>query len=114
MKPAGDDHPAAWCWAVGAVLAGMEFYGDFVGHHEGSDFWGASIFVAEGNTVLHDSHDVSKLVKLSPFLAMLLGLGLAYWMYIRQPALPGKLAARHARISTSSCSTSGTSTSSTT
>ncbi len=80
--------------AVGAGLAGMEFYGDFVGHHEAA-FWGASIFTAESNTVLHDSHEVSKLVKLSPFLAMLGGFVLAWWMYIRQPELPGQLAERH-------------------
>jgi len=80
--------------SVGAVLAGMEFYGDFVGHHWDA-FWGASLVNAPGNTVLEDSHHVSKLVKVSPFLAMLTGLGLAWWMYIRDPALPGQLAERH-------------------
>jgi NADH-quinone oxidoreductase subunit L len=35
---------------------------------------------------------VPKWVKASPFLAMLLGLGLAWQMYIRQPQLPGQLA----------------------
>jgi NADH-quinone oxidoreductase subunit L len=80
--------------AVGAVLAGMEFYPDFVGHHW-HDFWGPSLFNAEGNTVLHDSHEVSKMVKLSPFVAMLVGLALAWWMYIRNPELPKQLAERN-------------------
>jgi NADH-quinone oxidoreductase subunit L len=80
--------------AAGAVLAGMIWYGGFVGHHEGG-FWGPSIFTAEGNTVLADAHEVPKWVKASPFLAMLVGLGLAWLMYIRQPALPAHLAARH-------------------
>jgi NADH-quinone oxidoreductase subunit L len=83
--------------AVGAALAGMEFYGDFVGHHE-AEFWGPAIFNAAGNTVLHDAHYVPKLVKLSPFLAMLSGLALAYVMYIRAPHLPKQLAERHAGL----------------
>jgi len=83
--------------ALGAVLAGMEFYGDFVGHHEGA-FWGASIvnLIPEGGeSILVAAHHVPVLVKLSPFLAMLAGLGTAYWFYIREPALPARLAARH-------------------
>jgi NADH-quinone oxidoreductase subunit L len=80
--------------AVGAVLAGMEFYPDFIGHHEAA-FWGPAIFNAETNTVLHDAHEVPKLVKLSPFVAMLGGLGLAWLMYVRNPELPRQLAARH-------------------
>ncbi|WP_333835164.1 NADH-quinone oxidoreductase subunit L [Rubrimonas sp.] len=79
---------------VGAALAGMEFYGDFVGHHE-AQFWASTIFTAETNTVLYDSHYVPALVKLAPFLAMLGGLGVAYWFYIREPELPAALAQRH-------------------
>ena len=80
--------------AAGAVLAGVVWYGDFVWHHEGA-FWGPAIFTAEGNTVLHDAHEVPKIVKASPFLAMLAGLGLAWWLYIRQPGRPARLADRH-------------------
>ncbi|MBY8975336.1 NADH-quinone oxidoreductase subunit L [Rhodobacteraceae bacterium NNCM2] len=80
--------------ATGAVLAGMFFYGDFVGHHE-NEFWGTAIFTNEHNHVLHDAHDIAKWAKLSPFIAMLLGLGLAYWMYIARPDLPKKLAERN-------------------
>jgi len=43
--------------------------------------------------VLHAYHDVPAWVKLSPFAAMLLGLGTAYLFYIARPALPGRLAA---------------------
>ena len=80
--------------ALGAVLAGMEFYPDFVGHHEGA-FWGSAIFTAESNHVLHDSHDVPVWVKLSPFVMMLGGLGVAYWFYQVDPAMPRALAERH-------------------
>jgi len=80
--------------AAGAVLAGMNWYPEFVGHHEAA-FWGPSIFNAESNHVLHDAHGVPWLVKLSPFLAMLVGLGIAYHFYIRAPEVPALLAARH-------------------
>jgi NADH-quinone oxidoreductase subunit L len=83
--------------ALGAALAGMEFYPDFVGHHEAS-WWGPSIFTAEANHVLHDSHDVPAWVKLSPFVAMLIGFGTAFMFYIAQPSLPGAVAARHAAL----------------
>jgi NADH-quinone oxidoreductase subunit L len=43
--------------------------------------------------VLHEAHEVPKWVKVSPFIAMLLGLGLAWQMYIRRPDWPAKLAA---------------------
>ncbi|MGB0498941.1 MAG: NADH-quinone oxidoreductase subunit L, partial [Rubricella sp.] len=76
---------------VGSILAGMVFYGDFVGHHA-EEFFAASIFMGEGNHVLHDFHYVPTWVKLSPFVAMLTGLAFAYWFYIVNPSLPGKLA----------------------
>ncbi len=83
--------------AVGALLAGMEFYRDFVGHHE-AEFWGASIFNGEHNHVLHDAHDVPTLVKLAPFFAMLLGFGIAYQMYVRKPWLPARLAEQQPQL----------------
>ncbi len=77
--------------ATGAVLAGVAFYGGFVGHHE-ADFWGVAIFSGEHNHVLHESHNVPTWVKLSPFFAMLTGLAVAWYMYIRQPDAPARLA----------------------
>jgi NADH-quinone oxidoreductase subunit L len=96
--------------AIGAALAGMEFYPDFVGHHEGA-FWAASIFNGAENHVLHDSHDVPGWVKLSPFIAMLGGLAVAFWFY-RSRRTCRRRWRRGIRRSTSSCSTSGGSTSS--
>jgi len=80
--------------AAGAVLAGMNWYPDFVGHHEG-EWWGGAIFNAADNHVMHDAHGIPTLAKLAPFLAMLLGLGIAYQMYIRRPHLPAQLAQQH-------------------
>jgi NADH-quinone oxidoreductase subunit L len=51
-----------------------------------------AIYLAADNTVLHQAHDVPKWVKVSPFVAMLLGLALAFQFYIRKPHLPALLA----------------------
>jgi NADH-quinone oxidoreductase subunit L len=80
--------------AVGAVLAGMVWYKPFFGAERYVEaFFGGSIHIAEGNHVLHDAHEVPVWVKLSPFVAMLIGLGLSWLFYIRRPDLPGRLAA---------------------
>ena len=46
------------------------------------------------NHVMHDAHYVPKWVKLSPFVAMVLGFALSWLMYIRHPEAPAKLAAQ--------------------
>ncbi|GGH21450.1 NADH dehydrogenase subunit L [Cribrihabitans marinus] len=51
-----------------------------------------AIYVGPQNTVLDDAHAAPVWVKVSPFVAMLLGLGLAYLFYIVNPALPAQLA----------------------
>jgi len=53
---------------------------------------GALYFGAE-NTVLEDAHSAPKWVKVSPFIAMLIGFVMAMWFYIWNPSLPGRLAA---------------------
>jgi NADH-quinone oxidoreductase subunit L len=51
-----------------------------------------AIYTAPGNTVLNDAHYVPKWVKVSPFVAMLLGFMTAFWFYILNPSLPKALA----------------------
>ncbi len=51
-----------------------------------------AIFMGPDNHVIHDAHNVPTLVKLSPFIAMILGFALALQFYILRPDLPGKLA----------------------
>jgi NADH-quinone oxidoreductase subunit L len=80
--------------AIGAVLAGMEFYYDFVGYNE-TKFWGPSIYTLPENHVIEESHGVAWIIKLSPFLSMLAGLATAWVFYIRRPQTPRELAARH-------------------
>ncbi len=52
----------------------------------------AAIYIAPENTVLHEAHYVPTWVKLSPFIAMLLGFATAYLFYIVNPTLPKRLA----------------------
>ncbi|WP_042248544.1 NADH-quinone oxidoreductase subunit L [Paracoccus sp. PAMC 22219] len=53
-----------------------------------------AIYMHPDNHVMHDAHYVPAWVKVSPFVAMLIGFGLAWLMYIRRPELPGQLAAQ--------------------
>ena len=46
------------------------------------------------NHIIHEAHQSPTWVKLSPFIAMILGLGLAIQFYLLRPDLPGKLAAQ--------------------
>jgi NADH-quinone oxidoreductase subunit L len=77
--------------AVGAVLAGYLFYDFFVGEHEHA-FWAGSIVNGEHNHVLHDMHEVPAWVPLAPTVVAVLGIGLAYFLYMAAPALPARLA----------------------
>src|SRR6056297_3002598 len=52
----------------------------------------AAIFMKPENTVLHEAHYVPTWVKLSPFVAMLIGLFTALWFYIWDPAMPRRVA----------------------
>ncbi|MEC9433122.1 MAG: NADH-quinone oxidoreductase subunit L [Pseudomonadota bacterium] len=94
------ESPAVMMWPLyilgaGAVLAGMAFFGGFIGHHS-EEWFGAAIYMNhETNHVMHDSHSVPALVKLAPFLAMLGGFAVSWWFYIVNPSLPRELAERH-------------------
>ncbi len=100
--------------AVGAVFAGMIWYGDFFGDVarvaaffgiplaetvEGAHaaFGGApgagAIYMAPGNEVLTLAHEAPVWVKVSPFVAMVVGLALAIWMYLVRTDVPARLVA---------------------
>ncbi|MBU3035876.1 NADH-quinone oxidoreductase subunit L [Tritonibacter mobilis] len=51
-----------------------------------------ALYMAPDNHVLDDAHATHWLVKVSPFIAMLLGFGLAFLFYIVRPELPKRLA----------------------
>ena len=53
---------------------------------------GRAVHAAPTNHILHDIHDVPLWVKLAPFVAMIIGFGIAYLFYIRSPEMPKNLA----------------------
>jgi NADH-quinone oxidoreductase subunit L len=77
--------------AFGSVVAGMIWYGDFFGHHY-AEWFGPSVFFGPDNHTIHDAHEVPAWVKVSPFVAMAVGLAVAYLFYIVNPELPKALA----------------------
>ena len=78
--------------SLGALGAGWAFKEAFIGH-DYEHFWKAALFTGKDNHILHEMHEVPKWVIWSPFVAMLIGLALAWYMYVRRPDVPGKLAA---------------------
>ncbi|OUS08755.1 NADH-quinone oxidoreductase subunit L [Rhodobacterales bacterium 52_120_T64] len=81
--------------AVGAIFAGMFFYNNFFGHDVAEWFSVAIYTNHETNHVLHDAHDVGNWVKVSPFIAMMVGFLVSYYFYIINPAFPKGLATRN-------------------
>jgi NADH-quinone oxidoreductase subunit L len=91
----GGYHPHESPWAIlvplivlslGAILAGQIFHETFIGHHAGHDFWHGSVaFSAEQVEAMHA---VPLWVKLSASAAMLTGLLIAFYAYIRNTAFP--------------------------
>ncbi|KQV43279.1 MULTISPECIES: NADH-quinone oxidoreductase subunit L [unclassified Rhizobium] len=80
--------------AIGAVFAGFLGEGYFFGEEYG-EFWQGALFTGPENEILEHFHHVPALVKLSPFIAMVLGFVTAWYMYIRSPQTPKYLAEQH-------------------
>jgi len=80
--------------AFGAVFAGIAFYDGFVGHHW-KEFWGSSILILENHKAMEEAHHVPFLVKVGPIIVGVIGIFIAWIAYIRDTALPGRVAAQH-------------------
>ncbi len=77
--------------ALGATFAGVGFRYLFIGGgHEA--FWRHSLFLAQDNHILEQMETVPAIVSFSPALMMLIGLGVAYYMYVVDRTLPKRLA----------------------
>jgi NADH-quinone oxidoreductase subunit L len=76
---------------VGAVFAGFAFHHSFLDAEHGAEFWKGSI--AFDANLMHAMHEVPLFVKLSATIVMLVGLGVAYWAYIREPGIPARFVA---------------------
>jgi NADH-quinone oxidoreductase subunit L len=81
--------------AVGALFAGVAFEHFFISEEGYAGFWKGALFTLPTNEILEHFHHVPLLVKLSPFIAMLLGFLVAFQFYIRAPQTPRDLAAQH-------------------
>jgi len=80
--------------AAGALFAGLLFYNDFFGHHY-EEFWKAALYTGADNHILEMVHEIPFWAKVSPFVAMLLGLWAAWHFYIKSPDTPKRLAEQH-------------------
>ncbi len=74
--------------ALGALVSGFLFKEYFVGHHY-EDFWAGALTLV-GDNVMETAHHVPSWVIASPFIAMVSGLAIAYYFYIKRPEMPGK------------------------
>jgi len=79
--------------AFGALFSGYLGYEYFVGDSMKS-FWGDSIFVLPGTDPIEAAHHVPTWVKLLPIVVAVVGILAAYYAYLMNRDLPGKLAAR--------------------
>jgi NADH-quinone oxidoreductase subunit L len=80
--------------ALGALFAGLLFKEYFIGHDEAL-FWGTAIYRLPENNIVTEMHHVPGWVVWSPFVAMVIGFGLSWLFYIRNPELPKQLAAQN-------------------
>jgi NADH-quinone oxidoreductase subunit L len=79
--------------SAGALLAGLLFKNDFIGHESG-EFWRSALFFGPENHILHEMHEIPGWVGLLPFLMMLGGFLLSAYMYLVSPQTPVRLAER--------------------
>ncbi|MEO5373075.1 MAG: NADH-quinone oxidoreductase subunit L [Alphaproteobacteria bacterium] len=77
--------------AVGALFSGYVGYELFVGAGHGA-FWKDSIVVIAAHHALEAAHHVPSWVKLAPLVVGVVGIGLAYVLYLALPGIPGALA----------------------
>ncbi|TCR92842.1 NADH-quinone oxidoreductase subunit L [Rhizobium sp. BK376] len=80
--------------AIGAVFAGFVFHGAFVGEAY-SEFWKNALFTLPDNKILEEMEHNPAWVELSPFIAMVFGFVIAWYMYIKSPETPKVLARQH-------------------
>jgi len=79
---------------AGAVLSGVVFYDYFFGHAEHiQHFFAGSLVVDEA--IIDEAHHVPTWVKWSATIAMILGFGAAWYMYMVDKSLPNRLATQH-------------------
>jgi NADH-quinone oxidoreductase subunit L len=82
--------------AIGAVFSGILFSNAMVG--EATTFWGDSILVLHGHDALEAAHHAPLGIKLLPLVVALLGIFLAWYLYIARIDLPARLVEAHGEL----------------
>ncbi|MBS0505559.1 MAG: NADH-quinone oxidoreductase subunit L [Proteobacteria bacterium] len=77
--------------SVGAVFAGFVFHTNFLDAEHGGDFWKGSLFFDAH--LMHEMHLVPAWVKLSATVAMLIGLLVAWFAYLKDTSIPARFTA---------------------
>ena len=97
MEHVHESPPTMWgplvLLSVGAVFAGWLLHNQFIGDINPA-YWQGAIFNGPNNHVLKAIERTPFLVGMLPTATGLLGIGLATWFYIFNPAIPAMLAAR--------------------
>ena len=83
--------------SVGAVFAGWAFRDQLIGDQWRS-FWGNAIQIAPTNHVLANMELIPGIISVLPTVLGVLGIALAYVMYVAVPTLPAQLAAQFGGI----------------
>jgi NADH-quinone oxidoreductase subunit L len=90
-------HESPWTMLVplfllggGALFAGYVWHEAFVGAEKGGEFWRGSI--AFNEHLMHAMHEVPAWVVWTPSVAFFLGLGAAWYAYLKVPELPARVA----------------------
>jgi NADH-quinone oxidoreductase subunit L len=79
--------------AIGAIFSGWALHEDFIGVDQLA-FWAGSIVSGPTNHILVDMEHVPDFIALLPTITGVLGIALAYAMYMLFPTMPGRLAVR--------------------
>jgi NADH-quinone oxidoreductase subunit L len=83
--------------ALGAIFAGWLLHASLIGDHN-ARYWQAAIFTRDSNHVLEQIERTPFLIGILPTATGVLGILLAYWFYIADPAIPEKLVTRFAPV----------------
>lgn len=74
--------------AIGSIFSGFAMFDWLVGEGRGL-FWASSLFVLAENDTIEAAHHTNIWVKLTPLAAAIIGVGLAFLMYISVKWIPG-------------------------
>jgi NADH-quinone oxidoreductase subunit L len=96
----GGYHPHESPWTMllplivlgtGALFAGFIWHESFIGAEQGGDFWRGSLAFRAG--LMEEMHHVPEWLKISVALTFFVGIGGAWFAYLRAPGVPARVAA---------------------